>query len=386
MAPGRKTSLLLFAAGALIAGCAAPQGDDGAATASVSAFTVSHGDRFVVSATPERIVLAKEVDGVAFPFDEASLLGKALLIHPVDRRAATGVYARALSVASEGDRLVVTSEPLTLAEMEDITEDDIVRIYVDASRLNAGDLHPQTSGSVGPVGFNGLDFTAFAGLSRPSLLAPGITLHHELETASLSPDVLVGWTHENGLELGMRAALAWKSKLTIGGRAGGEFFHSMTVNSPSLVATIPIGPVPVPVVLSASAFVSCSALSSGPLALELAIDVDANVGGSFYVHPTTDTSPADWVHEGSWAPEASGSASITPSLESTFGATISCAIPRIELKALVAGTAGPFFAITPLISMSSPSPDFSVTLSAGVQGKLLGHAGGAEVTLLTWKP
>ncbi len=381
----RVSSLLLIGAAALAGGCGGGPEGDVAASGSESAFTVAHGDRFVVSATPERIVLSKEAGGVTFPFDETSLLGKALLIHPVDRRAATGVYARALSVTTEGDRLVVTSEPLTLAEMETITEDEIVRIYVDASRLDASGLKPQVTGNFGAIGYDGLNFSAFEGLSRPTLLSPGITLAHELKNVSLVPNVLVGWTHESGLELGMRAAFAWQSKLTIGGQVGGEFYHSMTVSAPPLVVTIPIGPVPVPVTLSAAAFVSCAAVLAGPVNVELTIDIDANVGGSFYVHPTTDTAPTDWVHEGSWKPEATGSASITPSVASKLDGSISCAIPRVDLKALVAGTAGPYFAITPVATIADV-PDFSVTLSAGVQGKLLGHGAAAEITLLTWRP
>jgi len=385
MRVARAVSLLLFVGGALAAGCAAPEGDGAASTASVSAFTVTHGDRFVVSATPERIVLSKEVDGVTFPFDETSLLGKALLIHPVDRRAETGVYARALSVDSDGDHLVVTSEPLTLAEMETITEDDIVRIYVDASRLNGSELRPQVAGNFGAIGFNGLNFSAFEGLSRPAFLGAGITLSHELTKVSLVPDVLVDWTHENGLELGLRADFAWHSKLTVGGQVGGEFYHSMTVSAPPLVVTIPIGPVPVPVTLSAAAFVACASVLTGPISAEIAVDVDASIGGSFYVHPTTDTAPTDWVHEGSWQPEVNGNASITPTFKGQLDGTISCAIPRIDLKALVAGVAGPYIAVTPSVTIADP-PDFNIAIAAGVQGKLLGRAAAAEVTLLTWRP
>ena len=384
MVLGRIASLLLFGIGALAGGCAEPQGD-GAATTSESAFTVSHGDRFVVSATPERIVLSKEVDGVAFPFDEASLLGRALLIHPVDRRAATGVYARALSVDSEGGRLVVTSEPLTLTEMETIAEDDIVRIYVDASRLNGGGLRPQVAGNFGALGFNGLNFSAFEGLSAPSFLGAGVTLSHEIKKVSVTPEVLLDWSHDNGLELGLRTDFAWHSKLTVGGQVGGEFYHSTTLSAPPLTVTIPIGPVPVPVTLSATAFIACAAVLAGPISVELAIDADATIGGSFYVHPTSDTAPTDWFHEGSWKPEASGSASITPTVAPHIDGTISCAIPRIDLKALVAGVAGPYLAITPAIAIAD-NPDFSIALAAGVQGKLLGRGAAAEVTLLTWRP
>lgn len=386
MAFARTAPLLLLIGAALAApGCAAPDGDGAVATASQSAFTVSHGDRFVVSATPERIVLAKQVDGIPFPFDETALLGKALLIHPVDRRAANGVYARALDVASEGDHLVVTSEPLTLNEMESITEGDIVRIYVDASRLNGTGLRPQVAGSFGAVGFNGLSFSAFEGLSAPSFLGAGITLSHEIEKVSVSPDVLVDWSHEKGLELGMRSSFTWQSKLVVGGQVGGEFYHSTTISTPSVVVTVPIGPVPVPITLSASAFVACAAVLSGPISVEVAIAADANVGGSFYVRPTTNTAPADWVRQGSWAPEATGSASVTPTFTDKLDGTISCAIPRIDLKALVAGVAGPYLAITPSITISDDS-SFSVAVAAGVQGKLLGKAAATEVTLLTWTP
>ncbi len=386
MRVARALSLLLFVGGALTApGCAAPEGDGAASTAAVSAFTVSHGDRFVVSATPERIVLSKEVDGVKFPFDEDSLLGKALLIHPVDRRAETGVYARALSVDSDGGRLVVTSEPLTLSEMQDVTEDDIVRIYVDASRIDGTGLRPQVAGNIGALGFNGLNFSAFEGLSAPSFLGAGITVSHELTKVSVSPKVLVDWTHDNGLELGMRADFAWHSKLKIGGQAGGEIFHSGTVNTPPLVVTIPIGPVPVPVTLSGAAFVACSAVLAGPISVEVDVDVDASMGGSFYVHPSTDTAPTDWVHQGSWQPEVTGNASIMPIFDGQLGGTISCAIPRIDLKALVAGVAGPYLAVTPSVSVSDNS-DFNIAIAAGVQGKLLGKAAAVEVTLLTWRP
>jgi hypothetical protein len=76
--------------------------------------------------------IIKHADGAAFPFDKASLAGRALLIHPIARDAATGVYARALSITDEGDHLVVEREPLTFQEMEAITEDQIVRIFIDA--------------------------------------------------------------------------------------------------------------------------------------------------------------------------------------------------------------------------------------------------------------
>jgi hypothetical protein len=76
----------------LAVACAAPP-DDAGPGATVSAYTVESGSRFVVSATPRHIVPRKHAGGAAFPFDKASLAGKALLIHihPIARDAATGV-------------------------------------------------------------------------------------------------------------------------------------------------------------------------------------------------------------------------------------------------------------------------------------------------------
>jgi hypothetical protein len=388
------TALLLFVGGLLTAACGEPEGD-GAQAATESAFTVDHGDRFVVSATPERIVLAKKVGGVAFPFDEESLLGKAILIHPVDRRAVNGVYARALSVASEGDRYVIQGEPLTLAEMETIAEDDIVRIFIDpktsrASRPEEGEpLSPATlrpRALTANVGFNGLDVGGFAGLDNASLLKPGVTFSHHIEKVSVTPEMLVDWTSEKGLELGARGTFEWKSKVTIGGHAGAEFFRSMTVESPPYIIAVPIGAVPVPVTLSASAVVSCSAGADAPLALAVTIAFEAKVGGSFYVHPTSYSSPASWMSAGSWEPELSGSGSVTPELEDTSGVTVQCAAPHIELKAMVAGVAGVYLALTPNVTIAGPSPGVEAVLAAGVRGKLFGRDVGKEITLLSWKP
>lgn len=376
---------LLVASSTLFAACAAPADDDGAVTGSESAFTVERGDRFVVSASPERIVLSKKVNGVAFPFDERSLLGKAILIHPT-KRAVTGVYARALSVTTEGDRYVVTSQPLTLGEMETIPESDIVRIFVEANprRLSTSSIRPLAVAS--SAGVNGLTFNGYLGLSKPALLSPGITLTHTVDEASFDPDVLLDWTSERGLELGLRASLGWRSKLTIGGRAGGEFFRSATLASPPLVVTIPIGAALVPVTLSGSAFVACSALSTATAQIDVDVVASARVGGSFYVKPSWDTLPTGWVSEGTWKPEATGTGSVTSALAAAPGPTISCALPRIEVKALLAGAAGPYFAFSPVASMDGLTPRFQATLSAGVQANVLGTSRAFEVTLLTWKP
>jgi hypothetical protein len=380
------------------AGCSE---DPAAKTAAGGAFTVESGDRFVVSATPEKIVLKKSVDDVDFPFNEASLRGKAILIHPVIGRIQDGVYARAIDVHSENGTYVIDGKPLTLAEMQKIAEPDVVRIYIDLKQSSkSGDgptlvaqswpalgqqLHPTALGIAG-VGLNGFNMGGFD-FNSPFFVMPGITFNHTIETASLTPEVLADYSSDSGLQLGFRGELAWKSKLVLGGKLSGEFFKSNTMKSPPLVVYVPIGPVPVPVTLDAEAFVSCSAAWVNPLTLTLDIDLGAKIGTSLRVNPSTGTSAADWVKEGPWPSEASGHAIVTPSADADWAtAMLNCALPRVELHAKVAGVAGPYLAITPLAQLTTDGGKFSVKVAAGASADLLGVGTGVEALLYTWEP
>jgi hypothetical protein len=367
----------------------------------VAAFTVENGDKFVVSAAPNRIVLRKNVGVVAFPFDEKSLTGKALLIHPVETRAQDGVYARATSVRSEKDQYVIDATPLTLVEMGEITEDEIVRIYMDAKRSTpskdlpaevlkpeawdfSGGVHP-TAFSVAGVGFNGF---ALSGIdfSTPFSVSPGVSITHKVETASLRPEVMATWSKDAGLELGFRADMEWKSKLTLSGRLGGEFFKSKTVESPPMAIFVPIGPVPVPVTLRGKAFVACSASASGLADLNMTVTASAKFGGSLRVLPSTGA-PSSWVSQGSWPAEGKGKIDAETTFDSKAAAAVSCALPRVEVHAAVAGIAGPYLAVTPSATYKTDGgASVAVSVAAGVAAGALGVSTGVEVGLYTWNP
>lgn len=109
----------------------------------------------------------------------------------------------------------------------------------------------------------------------------------------------------------------------------------------------------------------------------------SKLGASFYVKPRLGLLPSEWVAEGTWKPEATGTGSVTSSLGGAPGASVQCALPRIEVKALLAGSAGPYLAISPVASMAGPSPEFKATVSAGLQANVLGAGCAVEVTLLT---
>jgi hypothetical protein len=389
--------VLCLATAVLAVGC----GDGPSETSrsdSFSAYTVESGDRFVVSADPEHIVLKKEVDGAKFPFNEKSLEGKAILIHPVVARADDGVYARATEVRSEGDNYVIDAKPLTLAEMGSITEDEIVRIYIDAKRSakrqqpDDGVLKPEMLRPLdAPMEMNGIAFTGFdfgsgVDFASPVFLRPGVAFKHTIETVSLEPEVFAGYTSEGGLELGFRGSFEWKSKLVLSGRVAGEFFKSPTMEGPPLVVFVPIGVVPVPISIRGSAWVTCVAAITGLANVNVAIEASASIGASLRAKPSLDEAPSNWVTEGSWPAAATGTADVTPTVDTPVGASVSCAIPRLEVHAAVAGVAGPYLAMAPTATINDHGATFDTKLIAGVGAGLLGIGSGVEVVLYTWKP
>jgi len=385
-------SLALFAGSA---GCAAETELDESAAA--AAFTVENGDRFVISASPERIVLAKKVGDVAFPFNERSLRGKAILIHPVARKADEGVYARVLDVTTGSNRYVVDARPLTLEEMTSITEDEIVRIYIDRKSgskktapgavLSPSTIRPLGAGtSFNALSFSGFDLSSGVKFNTPSFIRPGITFEHTIEDVQLTPDALVDWSWEGGLELGFQADFAWKSKVEIGGRLSGEFFRSQTLEGPPVHGFVPIGPVPVPVSLQGKAYIACSAAAEGPANVTVDIEANAHLGASLRVAPERGVAPTEWVHEGRWPASASGSFSATPGIESTFSASVSCLVPRFEVHATVAGIAGPYVATAPKITTDEEGTRVEMPIIAGVGAGMLGLNTGVEVELYKWKP
>lgn len=382
--------------------------DDERATSSrgaASAFTVESGDRFVVSASPDKIVLKKNVDGASFPFDEFSLKDKAILIHPIEKKGDSGVYSRAISVqdnAKDGT-YVIDAEPLTLEEMATAKEDDIVRIFIDGKALAKAKkrqeesvlrpstfhstLHPLSSPlSVSGLAFTGFDLGTGLDLSMPLRVNGGIAFSHTIEKVSLEPEVLADYSRDTGLDLGFRAAFGWKSKLTLSGRVAGEILRTPTLQGPPLLVFVPIGFVPVPVTLQGSAFVSCSAVTSGIAEAAFEVEVSAKIGGSLRVQPTTEKSPRDWISEGPWPNEATGSAGVTPTNGGTWSAAVSCSLPRIEVHANVAGVAGPYLAVAPIATVKSSGATLETKLSAGVGAGLLGLGTGVEVVLYSWKP
>src|SRR5262245_17472142 len=109
---------------ATMAGCsgAAESAQGGQAGGSADAVTVEDGDKFVARVEGTTVVLHKHVGDAEFPFAREAINGKAILIHPVEGKVEAGLYARVLSVREEGDTFVLETQPLTISEMESVTE------------------------------------------------------------------------------------------------------------------------------------------------------------------------------------------------------------------------------------------------------------------------
>jgi hypothetical protein len=146
-----------------------------------------------------------------------------------------------------------------------------------------------------------------------------------------------------------------------------------------------IGPVPVPISLQGKAFVTCAAGTAAPVKGAFVLEASATIGGSLRVLPNGGA-PTSWVSEGRWPGEASGSASVTPTLESSWPSSISCALPRVEVHATVAGIAGPYIAMSPSAILDQNGASVEARVAAGVGAGMLGIGTGVEVTLYTWRP
>ena len=79
---------------------------------------------------------------------------------------------------------------------------------------------------------------------------------------------------------------------------------------------------------------------------------------------------------------------ISPTFDGSveFGGGVSCAFPRIELHADVAGVAGPYVALTPLGVVDKDGAHFEGHVAAGLAAGALGLSAGVEVNLYTWTP
>ncbi len=376
------------------AGCAAPDEDS---AASEAAYTVPNGAKHVVSAEPRRVVLRKEVDGNTFPFAAEELVGKAIIIHPINEKTEQGVYAWVRSADERAGNYELTTEPLGLEEMEEITEPQIVRIYLDRSltQLRGDGAQLASFGlatpSVRPLGWGGAltGELPLEGEIGNIAIAPRVKVWQQDGSLSFRPQGKVDYQRGRGLELGFRVDYNWESTLAFDAEfRAGMVFETPRVRTPRTVVAVPIGPVPVPVTLGLAGSFECKALGAVEAKGAIKIRINASFGGSSFIKPSTRVPPSRWVTQGSWPYAARGSASVRPvgTFSAAPGAEAECLVPRIDLETLVAGVAGPFIALAPAVEISGEGVEIGVELKAGVEATLLGREARGEVVLLSWHP
>jgi hypothetical protein len=390
-------------------GCADPAPADGSSS-STDAVTLASGHKYVVRTSSTQVVLRRKADGRAFPFPLERMLGKAILIHPVDA-VSDGVYGRVLSGEQDENEITLATEPLSLEEMENLRDEDVVKIYLDptldAPRAERSMMEPPTlfredvkAGAIGPRGWGGGlfggDLTAMGELELPGGIKTenNITVRYEGGRMHLAPSILATYSRERGLEVGLKSTFTWNSAIAISGDTNlrAKIFRTPRVGPPGIWVTVPIGVVPVPIRLRLVGFLECESMGKTQFDGKLTMAISAHAGGSIRIKPNGGPL-ATWVSEGPWPFDVGGSASanLTGKIYPGAGSGIECSLPRVELETLVAGVAGPYLAIAPEFRRvrsqeGPPENSMNITLKVGMRGKLFGREANGELDLVSWVP
>jgi hypothetical protein len=370
--------------------------------------TLQDGSKYVASASAAHIVLRKKVGDRPLAVTAEELPGKAVLIYPMKGAAEAGVFSWARAVRDTGDTLDIDAEPLGLDEIASLSEDDVVRIYMDRSiptlgpttnttvGTNAeqvGALLPLPSGSgLRPASFTGAlvgqpvvvhSLSAQTAASFVGTVSPGI------DEFSVAPALLLGNT--NGLEIGARLDFSTEIRLGIHGTStASEPFVNSEQTLASRWVVLPIGGIPVPFEIALSIGIACSANLSVAIDTTIAFRAAVRAGGSFVIDPRAGTDPSTWVRGGSWPNELTVDGSVGD--DGTFDPSLglSCQFPRLIVSATPVGKlGGAYVAVGPGVRWpmtgDAPVPAMFATLSAGVWGKVLGKQMTVEVVLLRWQ-
>ncbi len=375
-----------------------------------SAYVVAEGDRFVVRASEEEVVLRRTVNGRQFPVATANLVGKAVLIHPVPQAAEDGVYARVLEAGEAAGIMNLKTRPLTLQEMSEATEAEIVRIYLDPKLQGDTVEAPRGGGgSAEPLfGLPGLKpksvwhgvLTGDFPIMGEIQLADGIRWENNMTVAyhhdgmRLTPRMKLDWSRAEGLELGFRTDFSYDGRLEIKGDTNvrGRIFRTRTARTPRIARWVMIGPVPVHVSVGLATFLECESMGKTQFDGTIKVHLGAYAGASVRLRQNSFAALPD-VGPGEWPNGVSGlvSTSVEGSPHFGAGSGIECTLPRVELETLVAGVAGPYLALCPEFRRTRdpgglPVNSNNVTIKLGMRGRLFGREANTELDLISWAP
>lgn len=436
----RRTRLLtLLAALSLSVAPACSPGSTGDATD--DALTLDDASKFVVSATPDRIVLQKQVADATFPLEAADLVGKALMIHPIKGRAEGGVFSWARKVEDTGSQIIVQGELLDFDDLMQLDadprgEDRIVRIYVD-DKLVPVDKAPNTatpqaaltaSSASGGLTTRSLDLPIDLGLEPRGLSGaltgefPQVWIWTELSKrgsgfANVSDvqsdgfkanfNTTFGIEKGRSIDLGFSFNADWKVSFRLNAVAGGRepIFETKQLPLLERAGFIPISGVPVPAMLRVYAYSGCYAVGGLKFSGKITAGVHVAASASVRFSPR-EGEPEKWIEPGN-LPNA---LDVTPFVEAEGvapSAGIMCHVGRVNadleigricrgpLETCGAMVIAPYLGLVPQVFVSDGAligqePGLKSFLSAslrfGAWGKLFGRGVSAELDLLRWAP
>jgi hypothetical protein len=134
-------------------------------------------------------------------------------------------------------------------------------------------------------------------------------------------------------------------------------------------------------------------MATGPANVSFDVEAHAKIGGSVRIRPDTDKNISEWVTEGSWPGEATGSAHVAPvDAEFALDGAIWCSLPRVELHTQLFGVVGPVAIIAPTAVLDKDGFHPELRFSAGVTASLslpfgasVGNDAGIEVPVYNIK-
>jgi hypothetical protein len=371
--------------------------------ASDSDIVVSNGEKFISEVQSDgTVVLFKSVAGSSLSYTPAGMRNKTLLIHPLKGVTDTGVLGHIVDVQDGGDTWLVKTEALALDEVMalDVDRPNVIALHVDRSLLlSPSSAPPSLAGldfglkplTIPPSLVNGdLPVQGFIPFSDTTGAVGAITIHQDSGALSVTPQGKLQWQKGRGLEVGFKLDFDLESQTSFSGVVLGipASLSSPEISTPPVLVAVPIGGVPVPVMVSLVATLSCSVSAGVKFQGAVNLSAHASLGGSRFIHPSRNTPVEQWVTQGEWPDVATGTASLTKTGDLTFAPTaaITCIVPRIGLETKIVDVAGPYVAVKNMVSLSDSGLTFTAKLVAGARIGIGSRSIATEVTVAAFSP
>jgi hypothetical protein len=408
---------------ALAAGCSGPVGGGESRKA---ALTLENGVRYLVKIDGDRVVLRRKVGEHYLPFDDKAFVGKNIVVYPSTVAGDDGIFARVTAIEPAADTITLRVRALQLDELAQAAKDGDDTLTIDRNPAVMRSLPATLEGANHPTGSitpQSLDLNLSLGLKTegdssgqptvdwPPILGMSAGLTSNLIGAasatfdesdfSFTPGLTAKWV-DDGIQLGADMKLSAKFTATLRATALATAPIYETVEKQNLLVLVKGGPVtlfsaPVMVAgvyttIEVRAQLGCYGRVEGRVAGKLSVDLGAGLSGSAAIKLGSGDG---LVSEGDIPFSATGhaDASFEPE-DASVSPSVYCEVPRVGVYLQPGGKiaqklGGPSVyaaVVGKAYAAWDTEPNFKVQAVVGVTAEPLGHAIGAEATLLTWKP